>query len=205
MACSLAGVSFFTITDAKLYVPFDTLSTEGNAKLWKFISKWFKRPLYWNVYDVVAEKLYDAKASIRESIDYSFQEINRLFVLAFEGGGNRVTVNSHRRYFLPRVEIKNYNIDIDGRNFYDQSMYNPETNDLIKPDDELRKVSTGEVDGYTTGYLLDFAYLKKNYRLIAAELSKQKTLDADSRAIQETILTGEVDAAAVIYCIYEKS
>ena len=59
------------------------------------------------------------------------------------------------------MEIKNYSIDIDGRNFYDQPINNQEANDLIKQYDELRKVSTGKGDDYTTGCLLDFAYLKK--------------------------------------------
>ena len=79
-----------------------------------------------------------------------------MFVLAYEGGANRVTSDSHKRYFLPRLEIKNYNIDIDGRNFYDQPINNQETNDLIKQYNKLRKVSTGEDDDYTTGFLLDF-------------------------------------------------
>ena len=69
----------------------------------------------------------------------------------------------------------------------------------------MRKVSTGQGNDYTTGCLLDFAYLKKDYRLIAADLSKQKALDADSRAIQQIIFTGKVDVAAVIYHIYENS
>ena len=68
----------------------------------------------------------------------------------------------------------------------------------------MRKVSTGQSDDYTTGCLLDFAYFKKNYRLIAADLSKQKALYADSSAIQQIIFTGKVDAAAVIYYIYQK-
>ena len=55
-----------------------------------------------------------------------------MFVLAYEGGDNWVTANSHRRYFLPRVEIKNYNIETDGRNFYDQPINTKETNDLIR-------------------------------------------------------------------------
>ena len=59
------------------------------------------------------------------------------------------------------MEIKNYSIDIDGRNFYDQPINNQKANDLIKQYDELRKVSTGKGDDYTTGCLLDFAYLKK--------------------------------------------
>ena len=51
----------------------------------------------------------------------------------------------------------------------------------------MRKVSTGQGGDYTTGCLLDFAYFKKNYRLTAADLSKQKALDADSRAIQQIV------------------
>ena len=83
---------------------------------------------------------------------------NWLFVLAYEGDDNRVTADSHRRYFLPRVDIKNYNIEINGINFYGQPINNQETNDLIKQYDELRKISIGQGDDYTTGCLLDFAY-----------------------------------------------
>ena len=76
---------------------------------------------------------------------------------------------------------------IDGRNFYDQPI-----NDLIKQYDEVRKVSTGYGDDYTTGCLLDYAYFKDNYRLIAVDLSKQKALDADPRAIQQIVFQGVV-------------
>ena len=136
----LAEPSTFTITDAKLYVPIVTLSTEDNAKLSKLLSKGFKsrfkRLVCWKEYSVIAEK---SNALIGESIDPGGQGINRLFVLAYEGGDNWVTADSHRQYFLPRVEIKNYNIEIDGKNFYGQSINNQETNDLIKQCDELKK------------------------------------------------------------------
>ena len=61
-----------------------------------------------------------------------------------------------------------------------------------------------------TGCLLDFAYFEKNYRLIAVDLSKQKALDADSRAIQQIISTGKTKAAVantrvIIYYIPEQS
>ena len=69
----------------------------------------------------------------------------------------------------------------------------------------MRKVSTGQGDDYTISCLLDFAFFKRNYILIAADLSKQKALDADSRGIQRIIFTGKVDVAAVTYYIYEKS
>ena len=114
---------------------------------------------------MAAEKSYNANVSIRETIDSGCQRINILFVLAYEGSSNRVTANSRSRYFLPRVEIKNHNIEIDGRNFYDQPIDNQETNDLIKQYDELRKVSTGQGDDSVTGCLLDFAYFKKKLQI----------------------------------------
>ena len=77
-------------------------------------------------------------------------------------------------------------------NFYDQTI-----SDSIKQYDEIRKISTGQGDDYTTDCLLDFAYFEKNYRLIAADLSKQKALDADSRAIQQNIFTGKVSAGVI--------
>ena len=93
------------------------------------------------------------------------------------------------KYFLPRVKSENYNIEIDGRNFYDQPI-----NDLIKRYHKVRKVSTGQGDDYTTGCLLNYKYLKENYRLIAADLSRQKALHADSRAIQQINFTGKIKA-----------
>ena len=117
---------------------------------------------------------------IRKLLDSSYQGVKRLFVLAYDStaSNDQVSIGSFKKYFLLRVKIENYNIKIDGRNFYDQS-----TNDSLKQFDEIRKISTGQCDGYRTGCLLDFAYFEKNYRLIAADSTKQKALDADSRAI----------------------
>ena len=72
------------------------------------------------------------------------------------------------------------------------------------------KISTRQGDDYKTGGLLDFTYFEKNYRLIAVDLSKQKTLDADSRAIQQIIFTGKIKATeantrVIIYYILEQS
>ena len=78
-------------------------------------------------------------------------------------------------------------------------------NDLIKQYDEIRKLSTGQGDDYTTGSLLNFSYFEKNYRLIAADLSKQKALDADSRAIQQIIFTGKTDNKITVCYILEQS
>ena len=65
-------------------------------------------------------------------------------------------------------------VEIDGRNFYDQPI-----NDSIKQHDEIRKISTGQGDDYATGCLLNFSYFERNYRLIAANLSKRNALDDD--------------------------
>ena len=92
---------------------------------------------------------------------------------------NRVQRDSHRKNFLPRVDITNYNVLTDGRNFYDQLI-----NDKIKQYDEIRKVTTGKGDDHTTGSLLDYQYFTVHYKLIAVDLSNQKELDADPRAIQ---------------------
>ena len=143
--------------------------------------------------------------NIRELLDSSYEGVKRLFVLAYNGtaGDDRVSIDSLTKYFLPRVKIENYNIEIDERNFYDQTI-----NDLIKQYDEVRKISTGQGDDYTTGCLLDFAYFKNNYRLIAADLSKQKALDVDSRAIQQIIFTSKIktevaNTRVIIYYILE--
>ena len=101
----------------------------------------------------------------------------------------KVSVDSYEKYFLPSVKIENYNIEIDCRNFYNQTI-----NDLIKQYDEIREISTGQGDGYTTGCLLDFAYFEKKYKLTAVDLSKQRALDADSRVIQRIIFTGKIKA-----------
>ena len=107
-------------------------------------------------------------------------------------------------YFLSRGEINNYNVLTHGKNFYDQPI-----NDLIQQYDKVRKVSTVQGDGYTTGYLLDYAYFKDNYILIAVDLSKQKAVDADPRTTQQIVFQGVVggtdNTKVRLYSILEKS
>ena len=71
--------STFKITDANLYVPVVTLSTENNAKLSKLLTEGLKKSIYWNEYRAILEQRYN---ELRKLIDYSWQEINRWFVLA---------------------------------------------------------------------------------------------------------------------------
>ena len=180
----------------KLYVLAVTLSTEDSVKLSKQLDEGFKRSVYWNKYKVIDNSVAEIAATNtkkykKERLDASYQEVKRLLVLVYDNteGNNQVSVDSFKKYFLPRVKLEDYNIEIDQKNFYDQPI-----NDSIKQYDEIRKVSTGQGDDYTTGSLLDFAYFKYNCRLIAADLSKQKALDADSRVIQQIIFTGKIKA-----------
>ena len=125
------------------------------------------------------------------------------YVLVFdntENGTKKVERNSHTKYFLPRVNITNYNVLIDGRNFYD-----PPINDIIKQYDEIRKIATGQGYDYTTGCLLDYQYFKDRYNLIAIDLSKQKELDADSRAIQQIEFYGMLKTNSRVCTVLEKS
>ena len=122
---SAGNVATFKITDGKLYVPIVTLKIEDNTKLSKLLNEGFKRSIHWNKYKVIFRNCNNEY--IRERIDASFQGVNRLFVLPYASGDNITNENSYRRYFLPRVKINNYNIKIDGRNFYDQPI-----NDSIK-------------------------------------------------------------------------
>ena len=176
--------TIFQITSTKLYVPLVTLSTKDNVNLTKQLNEGFKRSVYWNEYKPKIEtKTPDDSNVTRFPLDASFQGVNRLFVLAFsntDNDANKVERDSHRKYFLPRVNVTNYNVLIDGRCFYDRDI-----SDQIKKCDEVRKITTGFGDNYTTGCLLDRYYHLKQYHLNAVDLSKQKELDADPRAIQQ--------------------
>ena len=141
----------FAITDSKFYVPAVTLKTGDNAKLSELLSKEFEISVYWNKYKAILED-YAANSYIKERLDASFQGVNKLFVLSYASGDNVTNENSYRRYFLPRLRLKNYNIEIDGKIFYDQSI-----NDSINQYDEIRKISTGPGDDFATGCSLDFA------------------------------------------------
>ena len=200
-------VTTFKITSTKLHVPVVTLSTKDNENLAKQLNEAFKRPVYWNEYKSEIETKEADNNLTRFSHDASFQEVNRLFVLAFNdttqnvAGNpmnnivNRVQRDSHRKYFLPRIDITNYN-----RNFYDQPI-----NDQIRKYGEIRKIATGQGDGYTTGCLLDYQYFKNHYQLIAVDLSKQKELDADPRAIQQIEFYGELKTNSQVCTVLEKS
>ena len=79
---------------------------------------------------------------------------------------------------------------IDGRNFFDQP-----ANGMSRTYENIRKIATGKGDDYATGCLLDYPYVKENYKMIAIGLSRQNELDTDPRAIKQINFTANLDRA----------
>ena len=187
-----------------MYVPIVTLSSKDYAKLEKLLGGGFSRHVYWYEYQTKIETRNLDNSNLRRfPLDASFQGVRTLFVLVFDNtgsGAKKVERNSHTKYFLPRVNITNYNVLIDGRNFYDQPI-----NDRIKQYDKIRKIATGQGDDYATGCLLDFQYFKDHSNLVAIDLSKQKELDADSRAIQQIEFYGMLKTNSQVCRVLDKS
>ena len=125
--------------------------------------------------------------NLNHLVEPSFLGVNWVFVLAFENDAQRT---SNKRCYLPNAEIKDYNVMIDGKNFFRQ----PVKNNKITYEN-IRKIATGQGDDYTTSCLLNYAYFKENYQMIVLDLSKQQVLDADPKVIQQINFTANLDRA----------
>ena len=176
----------FAITDTKLYVPVVTLSKQENTKFLQQLKSDFKRVIKWNKY-LSKPELLAQNPNLNHLIEPSFQGVNRLFVLAFENDDDRTNFDE---YYLPTVEIKDYNIMINVENLFDQPIKNNKVTY-----ENIRKIATGQGDDYTTGCLLDYPYFTDTYKMIAVDLRKEQALDADPRAIQEINFTANLDRA----------
>ena len=197
------GNVVFIINDINLYVPVVTLPKEYNKDFIEQQNKGFQRSIYWNEYKTKSQnKNSDVNFFKYINLDPSFQGIDRLFFMAYNNteNDNQATRNDQRKYYLPRIDIKKYNVIIDGRNFYD----NPIESDIEKYR-ELKKVMIGKTEDCTTGSLLDYNYFKNHYKLVAVDLSKQKELDADPRAIQQIEFKYMLETNSTIYWVLEKS
>ena len=180
------GEGKFAITKSKLYVPVVTLSTQDNAKLLQQLKYGFKRTINWNKYQS-SIKTYAENRYLNHLVDPSFQGVNRFFVLSLENENDRTL---HSTYYLPKVEIKDYNVMIDGKNFFDQPI-----NNNIKTYENIRKIATRKGDDYATGCLLDYSHFKDHYKMIVIDLSKQQALNIDPRAVQQINFTANLDRA----------
>ena len=156
-----------------MYVPVVTLSKENDTKLLKQLKIGFKRTIKWNKYRSQMT-VQSNNNNLNYLIDPTFTNVNRLFVLSFQriAGENNTTKDyrdSFSHYYVPNVEIKDFNVLIDGKSFFDLPVKNEE-----EAYEKIIEMSRN--NDYTTGNLLDFAYFKENYRLIAIDLSKQTKL-----------------------------
>ena len=174
------------------------MSKEDNKDFIEQQNKDFQRSIYWNEYKT-KEKDEDGKANAVKyiNLDPSFQGVNRLFIMAYSRAANQLGRNSQQKYYLPRIDLSKYNVTIDGRNFYD----NPIESDIEKYR-ELKKVMIGKGEDYI---LLDYDHFKRHYKLVAVDLSKQKELDADPRAIQQIEFKYMLETNSTIYWVFEKS
>ena len=196
-----AGAAVFLINDTKMYVPIVTLSKEDNKDFIEQKNKGFQRSICWNEYKT-KELTENADDNVFKyiNLDPSFQGVNRLFVMAYNRENGQPSGYGQRKYYLPRIDLEKHNVIIDGRSFND----NPIESDIEKYR-ELKKVMIGKGEDYTTGSLLDYNYFDKHYKLIAVDLSKQKELDADPRAIQQIEFKYMLGTDSTIYWVLEKS
>ena len=151
----------FIINDTKLYVPVVTLSKEDNKDFIDQQHKGFQRSIYWNEYKTKEEN-EDADNNVFKyiNLDSSFQGVNRLFVMAYSREDvNQPDRNSRQKYYLPRIDLKKYNVIIDGRNLYDNQIESD-----VEKCRELKKVMIEKREDYTTGSLLDYNYFNKHYK-----------------------------------------
>ena len=139
---SATGETKFEITNRKLYDLVVTLSTQDNAKLLQQLKSGFKTTINWNKHQRKVSR-EGVNQYLDFLIDPSVQGVNTLFVLSFENECDRKV---HTGYYLPKVEIKDYSVIIDGKNVMDQPVKNN-----IRTYDNIRKVSTGQRDDFTTG------------------------------------------------------
>ena len=102
------GAGRFAITDTKLYVPVVPLSTQENTKLLQQLKSGFKRVINCNKY-LSKPELLERNPNLNNLVEPSFQVVNRFFVLAFENDDQRT---SHSGYYLPNLEIKDYNLNV---------------------------------------------------------------------------------------------
>ena len=100
-------------------------------------------------------------------IDPAFTKVNRLFILSFE---NETDKTSFEMYYVPKIEMKDFNVLIDQKPFFGIPVKN-------KAEAYEQIIEMSKNNDYTTGNLLDYEYFSDHYKLIAIDLSKQIELE----------------------------
>ena len=182
--CSINQHTIFQIKKGELYLPVVTLNTENNNKLSRLLSEVFERTVVWNEYKSKIERINipaNDNSIRRTTLDTSFQGVNKLLAAAYKTDDiarNTEHKNSKRRYYLPRAEIKDSNVLIDGRNVYDQNV----NSSIVRYKDKL---TTERSEDYSTGCLLDYDCYLKDFNIAAIDLSQQAVLDSDQKVNQQ--------------------
>ena len=183
----------FKVIDIKLHVPVVTLSAENDNKLLERLKTVFGRTLKWNKHR--SEMCNQTENNLNYLLDPTFTNVNRLFVLSYENENDRT---SFSKYYVPNVEIKDFNVLIDGKQFFEISVRNKE--EAYEAIIEMSKNND-----YTTGNLLYYEYLSKHYKLIAIDLSKQIELEnLDLKQQINFIGRIEEDNATMFFIINKK-
>ena len=176
-----------------MYVPVVTLSTENDKTLLEQLRTGFKRTIKWNKYR--SEMTNETK---NNNLNYliDFTKVNRLFALSLENEDDRT---SFSEYYLPNIQINDFNLLMDGKSFFDIPTKNDEeTYEQI--------IEMGRNSDYTTGNLLDYEYFSKHYKLIAIDLSKQIELENPDLKQQINFIGRlERNEGATMFFIIEKS
>ena len=147
-----------------MFVLAFVLPKENDKKLLEQLKSGFKRTVKWNKYRSQMT-IQPQNNNLNYLIDPAFTNVNGLFVLSFPRNNNTDNRFSFSDYYVTNVEIKDFNVLIDGKSFFNLPVKNEE--------EAYEKIMTDDRNtDYTTGNLLDFPYFKKHYRLIAIDLSK---------------------------------
>ena len=183
----------FKITDYKLYVPVVTLSAENDNKLLEQLKTGFKRTIKWDKY--ISEMSNQSKNNnLNYLIDPTFTNVNRLFPLSFENENDRT---SFSKYYVPKVEIKDFNVFIDGNPFFEILVKNKEENyEAI--------IEMSKNNDYTPRNLLDYEHFKDHCKLIVIGLSKQVELESSDLKQKINFIERLEENNATMFFIIEK-
>ena len=179
----------FDITDCKLYVSVVILQEKYDNELIEGLKNGISFDFEWGRYrtQIINQLTIN---NLNFLVDPTFNNVNKLFVLAFPNEEDR---SSFFKYYVPNIEIKDYNVLIDLQSFYDIPIKNKE---------ETYKYITELInhDNYTTGSSLNYEYFCKHYKLIAIDLSKQNS-DFKNQQIN---FIGKLEQNATIFFIIEE-
>ena len=177
-----------------MYAVVVTASSEDDNKLLEQLKTGFKRTVKWNKYRSEISN-QTKNNNFNYLIDPTFTNVNRLFDLLFENEDDKT---SFSKYYVPKAEIKDFNVLIDGKPFFEIPVKNKE-----EAYEQIIEMSKNNY--YTTDNLLDYEYFKDHYKLIAIDLSKQIKLENPDLK-QRTNFTGRLEEnnATMFFIIQKK-